>query len=205
MSCDNTELSEKRKRDSLLTSSEYKSWLKRNSIDTDKSDHTDSIQGSLYRNLKYKFRIRFPEAWSIVKGDGTANIIKAIQQDSGITYLVSVVEVKGQSIKPLPDLAKDEEAYKEFIKALLKEQNIESVDLRMEKYFLNNFPAVLSEFKIVNKTRDLEVEYLIKQVQCVYDGKIYGLTLSMPSVFHTEAESARFDAIVDSFVFEITI
>ncbi len=43
----------------------------------DKSDEHVEIIDNLYRNKKYKFRIKFPEGWRIQKGDGPNILVKA--------------------------------------------------------------------------------------------------------------------------------
>jgi hypothetical protein len=207
VSCTNFDSGKNKKINDSLSVEDYKEWLESKPIITDKEERNDSIQGSLYRNINYKFRIRFPENWEIIKGDGSAVVIKAVQLDSGMSYLITVMEVKGGlANSSIGEFAvEDFEKQKSLQLKLLKEQNIEPIQFSMKKYYLNNFPAVLWEYKIINKTRDQQLEYLVKQVQCKRGGLLYGITLSLPSIFYNRDEEERFNRIIDGFVFEIVI
>lgn len=47
------------------------------STPANKDSINEEIVGNLYRNTKYKFRIKFPESWQIKKGDGPNILVKA--------------------------------------------------------------------------------------------------------------------------------
>lgn len=70
-------------------------WVENHPTVTDKSDTNDEIDGSLYRNNKYKFRIRFIDNWTFRKGDSKLTVIKSVQADSGKSISVIVEEYAG--------------------------------------------------------------------------------------------------------------
>jgi len=68
----------------LLNSGELNILLNK----TDKSSNYSEITGSLYRNTKYNFRIKFPEGWEIKPGDGPNVIQKAVKGNNSIIVIV---------------------------------------------------------------------------------------------------------------------
>ncbi len=65
-------------------------------LETDKSPANSKIEGSLYRNLKYNFRIKFPENWEIEPGDGLHVVQKASSGNSTISVIIMQFDLKGE-------------------------------------------------------------------------------------------------------------
>ena len=60
---------------------------------TDKSSDYSEQVGNLYRNTKYKFRIKFPENWVIESGDGPNILKKATNGDGDSNINIGVREI----------------------------------------------------------------------------------------------------------------
>ena len=65
------------------------------STPADKNPINEEIVGNLYRNTKYKFRIKFPETWEIKKGDGPNILVKATSgEGSNINIYVKDIGIE---------------------------------------------------------------------------------------------------------------
>lgn len=65
-------------------------------LDTDKNPSNSRIEGSLYRNLKYNFRIKFPNNWKVEPGDGLHVVQKASSGNSTISVIIQQFDLKGE-------------------------------------------------------------------------------------------------------------
>ncbi len=111
----------------------YQEWTKKNPTKTDKSLSNDIIEGSLYRNTKYSFRIRFIDSWEIRKGDSKITVIKSVQIDSGKSLLVSVSDYPNFKLKKGEITDQQIEEDKKNVMSLFTAKNITPVKLKIVK------------------------------------------------------------------------
>ncbi len=184
------------------TKESLKEWTKSNLTNTDKSISNDIIEGSLYRNTKYSFRIRFFDNWEIRKGDSKTTIIKSVQPDSGKSILVLVSDYPNFKLPEGEMSDKEVEETKKILITMFKEWNMTPEGFKIIRGYLNNFPATISTFTIEEKSQTTIISYKYKQITCFKDGFLYNLTISMPQVFWTDKEDSRLNRVLESFVFE---
>jgi len=60
---------------------------------TDKSPEYAEIKDNLYRNTKYKFRIKFPVDWKILPGVGSNVVVKAVHSGRTISVVVKQISL----------------------------------------------------------------------------------------------------------------
>lgn len=192
----------KEKAEAQSRTEKYIELIKNNPTATDKSEINDVIEGSLYRNNKYKFRIRFPENWTFRKGDSKVTVIKSVQADSGKSFLVTIMDYPNFKLKSLILNEELIEEYQNNFPDILKHQNIVPFNLEIKKGFLNNFPAVLISFNAIQRSQEVQLTYIHKQIHCITNGILYNLTISMPDVFFDDEEKNRLNHVIESFVFE---
>jgi hypothetical protein len=180
----------------------YQEWVENNPTETDKSEVNDEIDGSLYRNNKYKFRMRFHENWTFRKGDGKSTVIKSVQADSGKSISVIIEDFPNfklqNKVLSQPEL---EERKQQFIE-VMRLQNTVPTNLQMKNGYLNNFPATIITFNTIARSQDIELDYFHKQIHCIKDGKLYNISVSMPDAFFDSKENKRLYRVIESFVFE---
>ncbi len=78
-------LSQKPSKAKKFTQKDYKEFLSENPSKTSHNEANEVIIGNLYRNKKYKFRIRLVLGWELTKGDGLRIILGDVQKDSAKT------------------------------------------------------------------------------------------------------------------------
>ncbi|GEO08290.1 hypothetical protein [Segetibacter aerophilus] len=180
----------------------YQEWVKANPTDTDKSSSNAKIEGSLYRNTKYSFRIRFIDNWEIRKGDSKLTVIKSVQSDSGKSFLVLVSDYPSLKLKDGEITDKQLQEDKKNAIQICRAMNMELQHYKIVKGYLNNFPASIATFSANARSQTKIVAYKYKHISCFKKGLLYNLTISMPSVFWTSEEDKRIDRVIESLVFE---
>lgn len=180
----------------------YEDWTKKSPIRADKSDSTFEIAGSLYRNYKYSFRIRFPDSWQFYPGDGKNTVIKSGDQLLGKSISIMVAEFSDLKIETKEISDNELQKNKQNMIAILKAKNMKPIDLKVIKGYLNNFPAQIVTYKVLVKQQTKEVEYFIKIIHCINRGKMYSISLGMPSFRYDNEESKKIDTVIESFEFE---
>ncbi len=172
--------------------------------ETDKSEVNDVWYGSIYRNKKYHLRIQFPDGWERDKGMSINTLARAIDREKGITLSVAiqhhVVEVNDdQEIFDSYSL----EEFKSLFNKLLNTTNQTSADdLDIQKGHLNNLPAYIMTYTSKQSSLDQTVTFLMKQVHCLRNSKIYTVSIVIPLEFYDADMEQIFRSFVDSFKFE---
>jgi hypothetical protein len=120
-------------------------FTKHKEIPIDKSAEHSEIIGNVYRNLKYHFRIEFPEGWKIEPGDGIYIVQKASFQNSTIGVITRQVDLKGsQEFSSI----KDTRSLQKFIDAFIESSKEEVSDMKIINYGetkIGNEPAYWME------------------------------------------------------------
>lgn len=180
----------------------YQEWVKSNPTKTNKSSSNDEIEGSLYRNTKYSFRIHFLDNWEIGKGDSKIAVIKSVQPDSGKSFVVLVSDYPNFKLKD-GEIADEQLADdKKNMIAAFKNMNMIPENFDLIKGYLNNYPATIATFSTVIKIQTKVETYNYKHISCFKNGMLYNLTISMPQRYWDNEENMRIDRIIESFVFE---
>lgn len=113
---------------------------------TDKSGEYSEQIGSMYRNTKYKFRIKFPEGWKIEVGDGLHIVQKASFENSIISIIVQQLDL---GINEGFSSIKDTGAPKEFIDTVIDGAKEKFSDVKIIDYGetkIDNEPAYWVEY-----------------------------------------------------------
>ena len=169
---------------------------------TDKGSEYSEQVGNLYRNTKYKFRIKFPEGWDIKPGDGPNIIQKAVKGNNSISI----------GVREIPAEHGDETATIKDAMSLAEFKNSFS-----SKEFRENFPGSelldYGETKLDNKitywvkysapysTLDINVEGIILQYQLLHKNIFYFITAgALPNEFN--AMESEFKKSIATFVIE---
>lgn len=169
---------------------------------TDKSSDYSEQVGNLYRNTRYKFRIKFPEGWDIKSGDGPNIIQKAVKENNSISI----------GVREIPAEYSDETATIKDVMSLA-----EFKDSFLSKEFQKNFPGSelldYGETKLDNKTTywvkystpysvlDVNVEGIILQYQLLHKNIFYFITAGTLPVEFNIMES-EFKKSISTFAIE---
>lgn len=183
---------------------EYDSLEIVNAFSTEKSDKFDEINGTEYRNTKYNFRINFPIGWTIDKGMTQNTVISATQLDSGKSISIQIME---NSQVKLPERKKlTSEKKKELEEDLIQEfkvQNVTPYEIEIIDGYLNNFPAYIVSFKVMNRNGEEELEYQLTNYSTVVNGIQYQISFSMPTFLYTQEDKLMLRNVINSFRFEL--
>jgi tetratricopeptide (TPR) repeat protein len=165
---------------------------------TDTSSKNDFIKGGFYINKKYKFRVHFIDSWKLDKGSDFDNVVvRSTQPDSGKTIGVIIIDYPNQKMK---DKILTEKEKQDIIESL-KLQGITPTNFKVERGWLNNFPANIMTYNFIKRDDTYEIPFMVKQISCTTDGVMYSLSISMPSAFYTEEEENRIYKVIASFYF----
>lgn len=180
----------------------YQELTKSNPEQTNKYFSNDEIQGSLYRNTKYSFRIHFLDNWEIRKGDSKIAVIKSVQPDSGKSFVVLVSDYPNFKLND-GEISNEQLADDKInMIAAFKDINIVPENFDLVKGYLNNYPATIATFSTVIKIQTKIESYNYKHITCFKNAKLYNLTISMPQRYWDNEENKRIDRVIESFVFE---
>jgi len=160
----------------------------------DKNPNNEEIVENLYRNTKYQFRIKFPEAWEIKKGDGPNILIKASNENgSNINILVKDIGVAIGDVDQMLTLDEwAESVYEKFpdAKILLKKET--SID---------NRKAFLVKYSLTYKALDKETNSTIYNVALTSNNFFYVITASAKTRLF-EDEKLKMETSISTFVIE---
>jgi hypothetical protein len=167
----------------------------------DKSPENDEISGQQYRNKKYKFRLDYPVGFEIVRGGAQHTVFKAAEKRLGAAFTITVMQYDD------PNLARfnhEEGEYDlNYFRTMLMEQGINPVNMRLDKTFLINFPSYTMSYDYILRSQSYEIPYRMKQIQCVIDGGLYTIGVSMPQQSWTEEMEYAITTSINSFRFEL--
>lgn len=160
----------------------------------DKDNKNEEIIDNLYRNTKYKFRIKFPEKWEIQKGDGPNILIKATNANgSNINIYVKDSGIPIGDIDALFTL----EEWAESV-----QQEFPDAKLLMKKEIsLSNRKAYYIKYSITYKALDKEANSTMYNVALTHKNYFYAITASAKTRLF-ESERLTLDTSVSTFVVE---
>lgn len=164
------------------------------STSADKNSTNEEIIGNLYRNTKYKFRIKFPESWVIEKGDGPNVLIKATNADgSSINILVKDLGIAIGDIDEMITLDEwAESLYEKFPDAEI---------LLKKEISLDNRKAFILKSSVIYKTMDKEANSTIYSVALTSGNLFYTITASAKTR-RFEDERLKMETSISTFVIE---
>lgn len=164
------------------------------STSADKNAINEEIIDNLYRNTKYKFRIKFPDKWKIEKGDGPNVLIKATNENgSSINILVKDFGVAIGDIDEMISLDEWAESFYEKFpdaKILLKKE-----------ISIDNRKAFIVKSSVIYKTLDKEANSTIYSVALTSSNFFYTITASAKSRLF-EDERLIMETSISTFVIE---
>lgn len=171
---------------------------------TNKDPKNDEWNNNIYRNKFYKFRIEFPKGWEYDKGSTKITIARAGNREIGAVFAVTVSHLAFKPKNP-NDITKEDSTYldKKFFNERLALQNKKAENFKVQKGYLNNFPAYLIEFTHVVLSGTRRYIYLAKQVECYQDSKLYTIALNLPLEAYDDEMDNLYNRVVASFNFEI--
>lgn len=184
----------------------------------------EELDGSLYKNKIYNFRIKFPENWEIEDGNGENVIKKAVDGGSSVIIMVGELEDFWKSLlsEQEKNLLSDEELNEEVRTFQLEDFSDEDLNLFLDEY-VEGQVGLLPDSEILSK----EIRYIdnrkalylkIKQNYEVLDAQESGVT-SRYVIFHNgklfqisgthslvpdneEYKESAIEASMASFIFE---
>ena len=90
-----------------------------------------------------------------------------------------------------------------FEKILRGRQKRKPKNVEIKAGYLDNFPAQIITYNFIKKSQLMEIEYFIKEIHCIKDGKLYNISSSVPVMFYNEDEEKKIDKVIFSFVFTL--
>lgn len=164
------------------------------STPADKNPIHEEIIGNLYRNTKYQFRIKFPEAWEIKKGDGPNILVKATSSEgSSINIYVKDLGIELGDITDLISL--DEWANS------VNEKFPSAKIIAKKEIYIDNRKAYFVQYSMNYKVLDRETDGICYNVSLINKNYNYAITVgSKESKF--ESDKQILDASVGTFVIE---
>ncbi len=166
--------------------------------ETDRSIENSEVEGNLYRNTKYNFRIRFPEGWEIKPGDGPSVLQKAVSGSKSIIVMVREGEIPDTyTIKDVASL----EEFKDFVFEDIQKNDKDAKIIDYGETTLNNKPAYWIKQSANSSTLDINVKVLGTIYFVVHNGNTYVVTTSAAPEEYADTEKTFQKALV-TFVFE---
>ncbi len=164
------------------------------SISVEKDSKNEEIIGNLYRNTKYKFRIKFPKNWKIENGDGPNVLIKASNTNgSSISIIVKDFGVSFGEIDEMITLDEwAESVYEKFPDA--------KIQLKKETQ-IDNKKAFIVKSSFVYKSLDKEVNLTSYSVALTKKNFLFTITGSSDTKSF-ESESLLLEKSISTFVSE---
>lgn len=172
---------------------------------TNKDPENGEWKNNVYRNKFYKFRIEFPKGWEYDNGTTKSTLARAGNREIGAVFSVTVTHLADKPTNPndITESYSTTDQFEKFLNEGLALQNTKAENFKIEKGYLNNFPAYLIEFTHVVSAGSRTYTYLGKQVQCYYDSKIYQVNLNLPLDAYDNEMNKFYHRVVESFNFEI--
>lgn len=160
----------------------------------DKSDDHVEILDNLYRNKKYKFRIKFPEGWEIQKGDGPNVLVKA--SDGGGSSINIGVKDTGVPLGNIGDLITLDEWIESIHEKFPTAKVIEKREIKID-----NRKAFYAKYEIEYEAMGAQVKMIMFMVTLIHDNFFYSITGASEYNVFAENESTLTQS-VRTFVIE---
>lgn len=160
----------------------------------DKDSVNEEILANLYRNTKYKFRIKFPESWKIENGDGRNILVKASNTNgSSINIYVKDIGIPFGDINQLMTLD-------EWANTTTEKFSTARIISKKEIH-LDNKKAYFIQYTVNYKTLDQEVDMILNQISLINKNFTYTLTASSGKDEY-EIDKETLDQSIRTFVIE---
>ncbi|MDP3929181.1 MAG: hypothetical protein Q8R57_09170 [Bacteroidota bacterium] len=169
---------------------------------TDKSKSTFEIDGTLYRNKKYKFRMRFIDRWEFREGDSRTTVIKSTLPTRGISISIIINEYADTKLKDLTHTSKEINDFKELLYNDFTKAGMKIYDFEALPTFLINHPSITYKFKSDVKIQSTVLTYFNKQIHCVKDGILFNISISYPEIYIENEDLIQIEDAINSFRFE---
>jgi hypothetical protein len=190
--------SQKKEKTSIDNQDNVKSSQKQ----TIKNDINDGWNNNIYTNALYKFKIEFPNEWQHDNGASDRTLARTYDRKLGASFSMQVIHLpkefeNSNDIWKSVNEAEMLEATKIETSQSFKEVN----NIKIEKGYLknNNAYIVSLNHKVYSGTRSFK--YLVKQVKCFKNGKLYQITFTIPDDYFNDTMSILFTRVIDSFLF----
>lgn len=160
----------------------------------DKNSDNEEIIDNLYRNSKYKFRIKFPLDWEIKKGDGPNILVKASSAEgSSINIYVKDLGLAVGDIDELLTIEEwSESVYEKFPSAKILEQ---------KEILIDNKKAFYVRYLINYEALDKKLDMIMFNIALTNNNFMYALTAgSAYGLF--EEEEYKLNESIRTFVLE---
>lgn len=158
-------------------------------------DDTYEISGTLYRHNGFKFRIRFPDNWTITKGDGPDVIVKSVDPNTGSSINISVVAMPGGGQLTINDLFKRDELIKSLEEAY--ESKIYMDQYKLSKF--SNYNSVEVDYRLDYSHLGSTYPLRCWQVMFVKNGYLFTITCGS-SVQYFDLTKPSFASSLNSFI-----
>lgn len=160
----------------------------------DKSDEHVEIIDNLYRNKKYKFRIKFPEGWKIQNGDGPNILVKASSKNgSSVNIFVKDTGVPLGDIDDFLTLDEWAESVNEKFPA--------AKILEKKETHIDNRRAFYVKYEVNYEAMDMKIKMIMFTVALISNNFLYNMTASSEYNSFAENESVL-NQSVRTFVIE---
>jgi len=167
----------------------------RNKINSpaDKDAVNQQIIGNLYRNTKYKFRIKFPEHWVIKNGDGPNILVKATHDASTILLWVKDTGAKIGDIDDLYTIDEWRTSMKERYKSL--------IIVESKPVLIDNRKSYYAKYSVTYTALDNKVN-MIGYIFALTSNNIMYTIMAGTSPDKFKDEESLFTSSVKTFVVE---
>lgn len=163
-------------------------------------EHLDSTT-LIYSNFKYGFSMNFPDEWNIDRGVSEHTIIRGVQNDSALSFVINVIELKDMKSENLNiwELWDNKNMDLEYRKILPKLVKSDIYNYNSRKVYVSNTEAIEIKYNYIAKDVDVECEmqshfYSIYQLPFTYT-----VGLHAPKIFY-EKNPVRYDHLIKNFV-----
>ncbi|MFN5250853.1 MAG: hypothetical protein ACK5DE_07375 [Bacteroidota bacterium] len=199
-SCDSTQKTKYKETNNQADNPSYGSAIDFENID--KSPENDVFEGTLYRNKKYLFRLEYPTAWAVNHGKAAHSVFKVQKNDLGASITVNIIPWDGPDMIKFDHSESERQETIDITTEALNSQNIYPVNLNVRKNFLFNFPAYTINYDYTLLTQEYEIPYRMKHIQCLHNGGLYNIVISMPQKSWTSEIDQQVNDCINSFRFE---
>jgi hypothetical protein len=203
MSCKSKEESESKL--SFPTEDSFKEKL--NKDEGLKSQILFDEKSKIYTNNLYNISMDFPDNWEVDMGTSENSLVRGVQKDSGITFIVVPIELQKGSrtynlqSQLLDAYDSDKKMYEKVMTDNLEKLIGQKVlNYETEKSYLKNQKTIKSKYETV--MRDLDVEYNMTTITQSFWRPPYSFTisLSLPSIWYEE-NPQKYNWIFSNFFF----
>ncbi len=170
---------------------------------TTKSPEESEQIGNLYRNTKYKFRIKSPEGWDLTPGDGPHIVIQANDDENGSNINIGIMEMPIE-YKGIATNITDIGNFSEYIQLSfdeIKQKFPDAILLDSGETKIDNEPAYWMKYSTTYSVLDVSVEIVGWSYQLLKNDFMYTISAGAPKDSVSDAETQIMQSI-STFVFE---